>query len=40
MMYALYKGRAIGSCDSAIVVHTPAEGVKVTKTEKPTQKGG
>ena len=37
---SLYKGKAIGSYDSAIVFHTPADGVKVTKTEKPTQKGG
>ena len=32
-------GKAIGSYDSAIVVHTPDGDVKVTKTEKPTQKG-
>jgi uncharacterized membrane protein len=36
---SLHKGGAIGSYDSAVVVHTPADGVKVTKTEKPTQKG-
>jgi uncharacterized membrane protein len=32
--------KAIGSYDSAVVVNTPADGVKVTKTEKPAQKGG
>ena len=37
---SLHSGKAIGSYDSAIVVHTVADGVKVTKTEKPTQKGG
>ena len=37
---SLHKGGAIGSYDSAIVVHTPDGDVKVTKTEKPTQKGG
>ena len=37
---SLHKGEAIGSYDSALVVHTPADGVKVTKTEKPTQRGG
>ena len=37
---SLHRGEAIGSYDSAIVVHTSADGVKVTKTEKPTQKGG
>src|SRR4051812_31950120 len=37
---SLHRGKAIGSYDSAIVVHTVADGVKVTKTEKPTQKGG
>jgi uncharacterized membrane protein len=36
---SLHKGGAIGSYDSAVVVHTPADGVKVTKTEKPTQQG-
>ena len=37
---SLHRGKAIGSYDSAIVVHTPDGDVKVTKTEKPTQKGG
>ena len=36
---SLHRGKAIGSYDSAIVVHTPDGDVKVTKTEKPTQKG-
>ena len=36
---SLHRGKAIGSYDSAIVVHTPTDGVKVTKTEKPTQQG-
>src|SRR5215213_6339338 len=36
---SLHKGGAIGSYDSAVIVHTPEDGVKVTKTEKPTQKG-
>ena len=37
---SLHKGGAIGSYDSAVIVHTPDGDVKVTKTEKPTQKGG
>jgi uncharacterized membrane protein len=37
---SLHKGGAIGSYDSAVIVHTPEGDVKVTKTEKPTQKGG
>ena len=36
---SLHKGGAIGSYDSAVIVHTPDGDVKVTKTEKPTQKG-
>ena len=36
---SLHDGGAIGSYDSAVIVHTPQGDVKVTKTEKPTQKG-
>ena len=36
---SLHKGGAIGSYDSAVVVHTPDGDVKVTKTETPTKKG-
>ena len=36
---SLYDGKAIGSYDSAVIVHTPDGDVKVTKTEKPTKKG-
>ena len=36
---SLHNGGAIGSYDSAVIVHTPDGDVKVTKTEKPTQKG-
>ena len=36
---SLHKGGAIGSYDSAVIVHTPDGDVKVTKTEKPTKKG-
>jgi uncharacterized membrane protein len=36
---SLHDGKAIGSYDSAVIVHTPDGDVKVTKTEKPTQKG-
>src|SRR6478672_12783527 len=34
-----HSGDAIGSYDSAVIVHTPDGRVQVTKTEKPTQKG-
>ena len=36
---SLHKGDAIGSYDSAVIVHTPDGEVKVTKTEKLTKKG-
>jgi uncharacterized membrane protein len=36
---SLHEGGAIGSYDSAVIVHTPGGEVKVTKTEKPTKKG-
>jgi uncharacterized membrane protein len=36
---SLHRGDAIGSYDSAIVVHRPDGTVQVTKTEKPTQNG-
>ena len=36
---ALHGRGAIGSYDSAIIVHRPDGEVKVTKTEKPTQHG-
>ena len=38
-MKSQHKGKAMGPRDSAIVVHTPAEGVEDAETEKPTQKG-
>jgi uncharacterized membrane protein len=37
---ALHGRGAIGSYDSAIIVHRPDGEVKVTKTEKPAQHGG
>ena len=37
---SLHGGGAIGSYDSAVIVHRPDGGIQVTKTEKPTQKGG
>ena len=36
---SLHDGGAIGSYDSAVIVHRPDGKVQVTKTEKPTQKG-
>lgn len=36
---SLHGAGAIGSYDSAIIVHEPNGEVKVTKTEKPTHKG-
>ncbi len=36
---SLHEGGAIGSYDSAVMVHRPDGKIQVTKTEKPTQKG-
>jgi uncharacterized membrane protein len=36
---SLHDGGAIGSYDSAVIVHRPDGKVQVTKTEKPTHKG-